>query len=66
MVIPKASGKKIIKSVGAVRSSDKAVTRLIASAEDWAANVALRANGFAKHAGRKTVKEEDIELALKY
>lgn len=66
MVIPKASGKKIIKSVGAIRSSDKAVTKLVASAEDWAADVAFRANGFAKHAGRKTVKEEDIELALRY
>lgn len=65
MLYPKASGKKIMKSVGAQRSSDAATTRLVSGAEEWSTAIAMRAKDFAKHAGRKTVKLEDIELALK-
>jgi len=66
MVYPKASGKKLIKSVGAQRSSDAAVTKLVSGAEEWTMNIARKANEYAQHAGRKTVKAEDIELAMKY
>lgn len=66
MVYPKASGKKLMKSVGAKRSSEDAVAKLVSSAEEWTVATARRANEYAKHAGRKTVKLEDVELALKY
>jgi histone H3/H4 len=66
MVYPKASAKKLMKSVGTKRISDAAVTKLISGAEEWTTQTARRANEFAKHAGRQTVKAEDIELALKY
>ena len=33
--------------------------------EQWAENVSMQAVKLAKHAGRKTVKASDIELAVK-
>lgn len=66
MVYPKASAKKLMKSVGTKRSSDAAVRKLVSGAEDWTTSVARKAKKYAEHAGRQTVKAEDIELALKY
>ncbi len=33
--------------------------------EAWAEDVSIQAVKFAKHAGRKTVKASDIEMAVK-
>jgi len=38
---------------------------MVAMTEDYIANLTKEANKLAMHAGRKTLKKEDIELAAK-
>ena len=45
-------------SMDAEEALDKAL-------EQWAEDVSMQAVKFAKHAGRKTVKASDIEMAVK-
>ena len=63
--LPIAPIGRIIKNVGAERVSEDALEALEKVLEQWAEEVSLRAVKLAKHAGRKTVKAADIELALK-
>ena len=62
-----AAMEKIIKKVGGadVRVSDKAKAALKAVVEEKAEEIAEKAWRLATHAGRKTVKEDDIKLAVK-
>lgn len=62
--LPKASTARLIKNVGATRVSHDAVNMLAEAMETYGTNVARRANDFAHHAGRKTIKAEDIKLAM--
>ena len=62
--LPIAPIKRIIKNAGAARISDDAAMALAEAMEAYAEEVALQANNLAKHAGRKTVTADDIELAL--
>jgi len=59
--------EKIIKKVGGsdIRVSDKAKSALKAVIEEKAEQIAEKAWRLATHAGRKTVKEGDIKLAVK-
>lgn len=50
---------------GADRVGDDAVGELGKILEDFAVKVGKEATELAKHAGRKTVKAQDIQLALK-
>ena len=63
--IPKAPVARIIKESGAERVSEDARAELAAYLEEVAREVAKEANAVAKIAKRKTVKAEDIKLAIK-
>ena len=63
--IPKAPVARIIKESGAERVSEDAKAELAAYLEEVAREVATEANAVAKVAKRKTVKAEDIKLAIK-
>jgi histone H3/H4 len=66
-LLPLAAMEKIIKKVGGsgIRVSEKAKSALKTVIEDKAEEIAERAWRLATHAGRKTVKEGDIKLAVK-
>ncbi len=64
-IIPAAAMAEILKKAGAERVSDLAAKALSNIVTDIAFDIAKDAVRFAKHAKRKTVKIEDIELARK-
>ena len=63
--IPKAPVERIIKESGAERVSEDAKEELALYLEEVAREVAKEANKVAKVAKRKTVKADDIKLAIK-
>lgn len=63
--IPKAPIARIIKDTGAERVSEDAKAELAKYLEEVARDVAIEANNVAKIAKRKTIKPEDIKLAIK-
>ena len=63
--IPKAPVARIIKESGAERVSEDAKEALAEYLEEVARDVAKEANNVAKVAKRKTVKADDIKLAIK-
>ena len=64
-ILPLAAMEKIMKKNGANRVSADAKEALRDALEESGRKVAERANQIAKHAGRTTIKAEDIKLALK-
>jgi histone H3/H4 len=64
-IIAAAPMAEILKQAGAERVSEAAAQALAAVVKNFTFEVAKDAVKFAKHAGRKTVKREDIELARK-
>lgn len=63
--LPIAAVARIAKKNGAERVGSDGAAALVAKAEDYIASLVKEANKYAMHAGRKTIKEEDIALAAK-
>lgn len=60
-----SSIRRILKKAGASRISSGAVKKLKTIAEDYLLVIARKAIKNAEYSGRKSVKTEDIEEALK-
>lgn len=56
---------RICKKAGAERVSEAAAKELAKVLENVGTKIAKEAIDYAMHAGRKTVKEEDIEIAAR-
>ena len=56
---------RMCKKAGAERVSESAAKELANSLEDVGIRIAKEAIDYAMHAGRKTVKAEDIEIAAR-
>ncbi|ABR56243.1 Transcription factor CBF/NF-Y histone [Methanococcus aeolicus Nankai-3] len=63
--IPVAPMERILKNAGAERVSREAAILLAEALEEIAMDIAKSAADLSKHAGRKTVKADDIKLALR-
>jgi histone H3/H4 len=56
---------RILKKSGAERVSNESATELRRATEEIAERIAKSAVDMSSHAGRKTVKAEDVKLASK-
>lgn len=61
--LPLAPVERIIRNQGAKRVSEEATKEFAEVLEEIAADLAAESAALAKHAGRKTVKGEDVRLA---
>lgn len=55
--------KRLMKDAGAERVADDAVEAMRDALEAYAEELSEDADQFARHAGRKTVKKEDVHAA---
>lgn len=65
-LIKSVQAHRIIKMAGAEKVSFGASYKLLEVLEDLGMEIARDAVEYANHAGRKTVKAADINLAVKY
>ena len=64
-IIASAPMAEILKNAGAERVSDSAAQAMADVVKEISFEIAKDAVKFAHHAGRKTIKREDIDLARK-
>ncbi|NMX21304.1 histone [ANME-1 cluster archaeon GoMg4] len=62
--LPIAPVTRLMKNAGAERVSEEASQELVRLLEDYGEKIAKKAVALAKHAGRKTVKVEDVAEAV--
>lgn len=63
--LPIAAVDRIIRKSSGLRVSETAAKELAVHLEDVGMKISQEASLYAKHAGRKTVTDEDIRLVLK-
>lgn len=63
--LPKAPVARLMKSVGATRISGDAIDIMNEAMESYGLDIAAKAKTYAYHAGRKTIKADDVKLALR-
>ena len=63
--LPLAAMEKVLRGSGAERVADNAKVALCGVLEEIAEDISSHAIKLAAHAGRKTIKSEDIKLAAK-
>ena len=63
--LPNAAVIRIAKANGAERVGSDAAALLVKKAEEYIAELTKEADKLATHAGRKTLKAEDVEMAAK-
>lgn len=64
-ILPLMAMERIMKLNGAYRVSEDSKEELRDVLEETAARITKKANEYAKHAKRSTIKKEDIKLAAK-
>jgi len=64
MTLPIATVERIVKEAGIERISSGATKALIDSAENHIKSVATNAYTYTKHAGRNTLKAEDVAAVI--
>ncbi len=64
MSVSLAAMEELLRRGGAERVSEDAKIALKKAVEDYAIKIGGSASKYARHARRKTVKSQDIELAL--
>jgi histone H3/H4 len=64
-ILPAAAMEKLLKKVGAPRVSQSAKEALREVLENYGEQIGDKAVKLAAHSGRKTVKAEDVKLAVK-
>jgi len=62
--LPKAAIIRLAKSAGAERVSDDAADELVKAVEAYAARLAKKATAIAENGKRKTLKADDVKLAI--
>lgn len=62
--IPTAPVTRLMRNAGAERVSEDASQALVEVLEEYGEKVAAKSVSLAKHAGRKTVKAEDVLEAV--
>jgi histone H3/H4 len=63
--LPLAAMERIIRKGSGLRVSESAAKELATYLEEEGVRIAQKSAMFSKHAGRKTVTDEDIRLVLK-
>jgi len=61
--LPIAAVVRIAKKNGAERVGNDAAEALVIKAEEYIATLTREANRLAQHAGRKTIKADDVKMA---
>jgi len=64
--LPAAPIDRLIRKAGAERVSADAVEKMVEILEEYATEIAKKAVEAARHAGRKTVKLEDVKMAISF
>ena len=63
--LPLAAVDRIIRKAGGARVSEEAVAALAEILEEEGIKISQQAAVFSKHANRKTITKDDINLAMK-